>query len=166
MKKQKESHIIWNRHNPNNKIGKGRYKDVIHHKDENRDNNDIDNLQKMTFGEHASLHHKNKIVTEKTKEKLRGNTNGSGNKGRIFSKEHKKKISIGLKGRVLSEEHKNKLRLIQKGRKHLKETKTKISAANKGMKHPMYGKKHSEETKRKMCLAWKIRKKNVNQKKS
>ena len=53
---------------------------------------------------------------------------------KIFSEEHRRKLSIASKGNQTF-----------KGKKHSEETKMKISKANKG-------KKHSEETKRKMSL--------------
>jgi len=56
MRPQEKSHKVWNKHNSYDKIKRGNYKNVIHHKDENRENNDISNLQKMTHGEHSRLH--------------------------------------------------------------------------------------------------------------
>lgn len=44
---------------------------IIHHKDENRLNNDIDNLELMSREKHVRLHHKGKIVSKETGDKLR-----------------------------------------------------------------------------------------------
>ena len=43
----------------------------IHHIDKDKTNNDIDNLMPISHSEHASLHHKGKILSDKTKQKLR-----------------------------------------------------------------------------------------------
>jgi hypothetical protein len=122
VKNTKKAHEVWNKHNPNNKIKGGKYKDVIHHIDRNRDNNDINNLQKMTHGEHARLH----------------NTGNTYRKGIKISEEQKKKISEANKGNTFwlgrkhSEESKIKIGLASKGRKHSEETKKKISEAKRG----------------------------------
>jgi len=42
--------------------------ECIHHIDKNPLNNNLNNLQKMTNSEHISLHHKDKIVSEKSKQ--------------------------------------------------------------------------------------------------
>ncbi|MDP8268190.1 MAG: DNA polymerase [Candidatus Tenebribacter davisii] len=52
---------------------------VMHHKDENRLNNDLRNLEIMSISDHVSLHHK-------------------GKRRRPLSKEHKEKISKAIKG--------------------------------------------------------------------
>ena len=50
-------HKVWNKHNPDNIIVK--YDgNVVHHKDGDSMNNDVSNLEKMTKGEHNTLHHK------------------------------------------------------------------------------------------------------------
>ena len=43
---------------------------VIHHKDHNPKNNNINNLQLMTAEEHLSHHHKDKYVEDDVKEKI------------------------------------------------------------------------------------------------
>ena len=50
--------------------------------------------------------------------------------GKIFSEEHKAKLSESLRGRALSEEHKAKISESHKGKCHSEETKAKISGAN------------------------------------
>lgn len=42
--------------------------EVVHHKDGNRSNNDLDNLQLMTRAEHASLHAKENLSKRKRKQ--------------------------------------------------------------------------------------------------
>ncbi|NMJ86920.1 MAG: CRISPR-associated endonuclease Cas1, partial [Thaumarchaeota archaeon] len=73
------------------------------------------------------------------------------NKGRIFSEEHKRKISEAGKGKKLSEEHRRKIGEASKRRvrePHSEEVKRKISEA-------MKGRTFSEESKRKMSEAQK-----------
>jgi len=111
-------HKIWNKHNPDDPIVRGDGY-VIHHKDENPKNNNIDNLQKMTRGAHHSLHN-------------------SGENHPMYGKRHtkkvRKKISEAISGRTLSEIHKKKLSEAKKGekhpmygRKHTKESRKKMS---------------------------------------
>lgn len=66
---------------------------IVHHKDGNKLNNCILNLQLMGFGEHTSFHNI-------------GNNNMFGKK---HSEESKKKMSIAQKGKIRSESHKTKL---------------------------------------------------------
>ena len=66
---------------------------IVHHKDENKTNNCILNLQLIRWDAHTSLHNI-------------GNTN---NLGKKHSDESRKKMSIALKGRIHSESHKKKL---------------------------------------------------------
>lgn len=47
------SNIIWDFNNPNDRLGKF---DVVHHIDGNKQNDNIDNLQKLTISEHSTLH--------------------------------------------------------------------------------------------------------------
>jgi len=85
-------------------------KNIVHHIDGNRLNNDISNLQLMSWGEHTRLHHKNKKMPETTKEALRkANTGRSWWKGKHHSEESKKKLSEVQKGRIITDEHKLKL---------------------------------------------------------
>lgn len=107
----KKSHRVWNEHNPNDKIGSGRYEDVIHHKDENPKNNHISNLRKMSFENHIKLH----------------NTGNSHSAGCKRSKELRKRISKLLTGRALSEEHKKRVSESRIGMKFSEEHKKKMS---------------------------------------
>ena len=73
-------------------------------------------------------------------------------KGRVFSEEHKRKISEAKKGKIrppLSEEHKLKLSIAHKGKfkpPRSEETKRKMSESQRG-------KTHSRETRQKMSDA-------------
>lgn len=73
---------------------------------------------------------------------------------KVYTAEHKQKISESNKGRPFSEEHKRKLRKAHKGRPFSEEHRRKISEARKG-KPRFKGKTHSEETKRKISEAHK-----------
>ena len=90
------------------------------------------------------------------------------NKGKVFSEEHKAKLSKSKKGvnhpmygKPLSEEHRTKLSEANKGKVLSDETKAKMSEAKKGEKNPNYGnygKHFSEEHKAKLSEA----KKGIN----
>lgn len=75
----------------------------IHHKDHNKDNNNIDNLELLTKKEHIEIH---KTLDEKTKQKYRENLNKNARPEAIKwhkSKEgkewHKKQFSVSLGNR-------------------------------------------------------------------
>lgn len=80
---------------------------VVHHKDENPKNNDLDNLEMITILEHTILHKTGKKMSEETK----------------------KKLSDALKGRVVPQHVRDKISATEKGRIFSEETKAKISAA-------------------------------------
>lgn len=139
-------HTVWNENNPDNPVTRGM---VIHHKDGKPENDDINNLELMTFSEHRRLH-------------MLGDKNC--NYGKEFSIEHRENLSKSLKivmanngnpmlGKHHSEKTKNKLREILKGKMDSEETKSK-----KKLSH--LGKHHSEETKEKIRLS------NIGQKRS
>ncbi len=82
---------------------------------------------------------------------------GEGSSGCIPSEETRKKLSDGQKGeknhnygKIFSEEHKRKLSEACKGRSHSEETKRKQSEVKIGKNNPNYGKSHSEEHRRKI----------------
>lgn len=126
--------FVWNLYNSENKIRKGDGY-VIHHKDRNRLNDHLYNLEKMLNKEHSSIHSKgNKnclgmIVSRDTKRKISETT-----LGQKKTKEHGDNISKGKKGMISpfygkkhSEESKNKIRLSKEGKKfpNLSESKRK-----------------------------------------
>ena len=79
---------------------------------------------------------------------------GLSNKGRSFSNEHKKKLSISHKKRYLEKGNPN---LGKKRPTRSKEHSIRISMSLKGRTSPMRGKNHSEETKSKQSAAAKNR---------
>lgn len=95
----------------------------INHKDENKTNNNVNNLEWCTVA------YNNNYGT------------------------HNEKISKALKGIKRSEETKRKISLARTGIHLSESTKEKLSEINKGEKHPNYGKKRSPETIEKMKLA-------------
>jgi len=106
----------------------------IHHKDGNKLNNNIDNLEILTKSEHTKLHMA----------------------GRTLSEKHKQKISESGKKRIFSEETKEKMRIAQRKvirKKHSEETKQKMSEAWKKRSHEV-----SEETRQKLREVWVRRK--------
>ena len=105
--------------NPDNIIIKGDG-NVIHHVNENHEDNRIENLQKMTRGRTYNFTSEGKTSLKKHKEKL-----SNVNKGKHLSKETKDKISETIK----SKHPKGML-----GKSHSDKTKEKISKSNKGRK--------------------------------
>jgi hypothetical protein len=74
------------------------------------------------------------VISEETRQKL---------KHKIFTDEHRKKISDTLKGRIMSEEFRKRISEVNKGKVFSEETKRKIGESSKG-------RKHTEESIRKM----------------
>jgi len=94
-------------------------------------------------------------------------------KGRKFSAETRKRMSIAKKGRKLSDEHKRRIGDANKGKHLSEETKSRISKTSKGRllseehrknlslscrgrfcgrNHPLFGKHHSVETRKRIGL--------------
>jgi len=119
----------------------------------------------------------NKDISKETREKISKSLTGKYSKeshpnfGKLFTEEHKNKLSEKRKLRVITEETKDKISKSQKGKVvsfktkekisntlkfHLvsSETREKISIKNKDYlknnKHPFLNKKHSEESKIRM----------------
>lgn len=114
---------------------------VIHHKNGNKQDNCILNLQLMDGKEHLSLHNKGenhpmygKIISEEHKKKL-----SKAHAGKTLSESHKKKISESQKGKSHTLETRMKLSNIRAGKKLSEETKKKIGEAQKGEKHYRWG---------------------------
>ncbi len=108
-------------------------KEIVHHKDKNPSNNNIENLQIVSSLEHGRIHHLGNTYTL----------------GRKHTKEAKLKISKGLLGRTFSEETKQKIRNSNKGQKRSEETRQRISEGRIGLKD-------TEQTKRNKSKAAKI----------
>ena len=74
---------------------------------------------------------------------------------RVFSEEHRRKLSEKAKGRVFSEEHKRNLSIARqgvpqrRGWHHTPETCARMSASRKGYKNAL-GYKHTAEARRKI----------------
>lgn len=60
-------------------------KEIVHHKDENKKNNNIDNLEVMTLSEHTSKHMTGRRPSKETIEKLRNTPRQRGSQ-RKFAK--------------------------------------------------------------------------------
>lgn len=82
-------------------------KKYVHHKDGNKLNNSVDNLQWVTREEHAAIHSDKSsriyIFTEETRRKMSESA-----MGKVISPETRKKISEANKGRRQTDEHKRK----------------------------------------------------------
>lgn len=59
--------------------------EVVHHKDGNKRNNDLSNLEVMSLSEHAREHNKNRIVSEETREKFSKASYGRKSTSRKFN---------------------------------------------------------------------------------
>jgi hypothetical protein len=138
-REQPMSHVVWNYHNPDDRIerGKGQHNAIIHHEDENRNNNHISNLQKMPNNEHSRMHHKGK---KKSKEHIK--KVAKANTGKKRSKEVRRNNSLAQIGNLnasgkRTEEFKKKMSIAAKGNTNAKghiltkEARRKISIANK-----------------------------------
>jgi group I intron endonuclease len=109
---------------------------------------------------------KGKTFSEETRRKM-----SVAKKGKTFSEEHRRKLSEVNKGRTLSEETRRKMSVAKKEKSRglfSEEHKRKMSEAHKGHTHSketkqkmsqsLKGRVFSEETKRKLREAWKRRK--------
>lgn len=114
-------------------------KEIVHHKDNNPSNNNIQNLQVVSGLEHRRIH-------------LTGNSNVLGFK---HSKESKLKMSKAKLGHVTTKETRRKISEANKGQVRSEEMRKRMSESRKGLKN-------SEQTKRNKSnsakIAWKKRK--------
>lgn len=126
-----KSHVIWNKNHPDNKVKKG---EVIHHKDDNHDNDEPSNQQKMIHGKHNRLH-------------MMGNKKALGHRYKA-TKETKKKMSLAARGRKHTKETKRKISEANKGNKH-----------RLGMKHTEKTKRKMRVA---QTIAWRKRKNAIS----
>ena len=110
----------------------------IHHIDGNRKNNDINNLVAISIKDHYEIHLKkgDYLAAHIINKRIKNSTEYIGWKHRESTK---KKISIKNKGRKFSEDHKKNMSLCRLGRKrnpHSEETKEKIRQSKLGDKNP------------------------------
>lgn len=120
-------HKIWNENNPNDPIllNDG---NVIHHKDGNRKNNNINNLQKMAKSDHNTFHHKGckNYFYGKDKKGIKnpmyGRNHTMDTKNRISKTRIQKQLSKGknnpMYGKKLSKEKRKQLSESMKGENH------------------------------------------------
>jgi len=93
----------------------------------------------------------NKLIYYKTCSICSGKKASKKLKGRIFSDNHKNKISKALTGRKLSKEHIEKLKAHNKRKANNLNIYNPFRYRNNaGENNSMYGKKHTEETKKKI----------------
>lgn len=97
---------------------------IIHHKNGCRTDNNINNLEMMTWEDHTRLHAQNR--SEETLNKIR-----EANIGKTHSKETRLKLRKANLGRKHTEKTKRKISQYRKGQKHTEETRRKISESHK-----------------------------------
>jgi hypothetical protein len=155
-----KSHKIWNENHPDNPIKKGDGY-LIHHKDGDHNNDDPDNHQKMTRGEHQALHATGVIFTKQRRNKIALSRIGKSSWNKGLSKETDPRIIYtgGFSGKTHSKKTKLRMTKARIGKIQSKETRQKRKETMLGKN---LGKLHSEATKAKMRksqrLAWKRRK--------
>lgn len=148
MRKQRLAYVyheIWNKHHPDDLklLGDGF---VIHHKDENPENNDIENLQKMPRGEHQRLHVLEKWAEDDHRRKMSECHQGEKNHfyGRTHSDETKQRLSNMKRGEYVGEKN------PMWAKKHSDVTREKMSKAQSGENNPNFGKKCTESLRKKL----------------
>lgn len=147
------SWVIWNLYNPDKKIKHGDGT-VIHHKDGDTLNDNKDNLDRLLFSDHSSLHRRNVPLTQQCKNlksismKKFHKENPDYNKNNPwFGKKGKDSAHYG---KIVSFETKQKLSEKLKERKFSIETLKRMSEAKQGEKNNRWGVKLSQEVKDKI----------------
>jgi len=99
---------------------------MIHHKDHDHDNNDIENLQVTHYGCHTRHHWTGKQHTDETKSKLAVHR-----VGKPLSDETKAKMSAATKGKSKSEETRRRMSEAAKNRspEHLRKIREGLQRA-------------------------------------
>lgn len=124
------SHLVWNTYNPNDRITKNSGY-IVHHINEDKLDDRIENLQKMLNGDHTRLHWTGKKHSEKSR-KLQSTAKSGKNHysyGQSKPEWVKKKISESQKGRIIP-----------------KDVRIKISNTLKSKDNSWRGKKHKEDS--------------------
>lgn len=101
----------------------------VHHKNEDKSDNRVDNLEWLTPKEHFGTRH-HRFHTEAAKKKISAALTGY-----KHSLETRKKISESQIGRRHTDETRAKISAFQKGRPTPPETRKKISESHMGLKH-------------------------------
>lgn len=142
------SHIVWNYYHPEDPWEKGY---VIHHKDRNSLNDNIDNLEKLTDSKHKSLHvlGVNNFWYGKDRSGEKNPMYGadrSGSNNPMFGKDRSGEKSP-MFGKHHSAESNEKNRQAHLG---LLVGERNGMYGKKGINNPNYGRKHTEEELQKM----------------
>jgi hypothetical protein len=63
----RRSHLVWNQHNPSDQVRPG---EIVHHRNEDKSDDRIENLEKMTQSEHCRLHFSGKPKSPEHRAKI------------------------------------------------------------------------------------------------
>lgn len=118
---------------------------IVHHVDENRDNDGVSNLVPCHMSCHTSHHRKGKPLSKEHRENI-GKANKGKLKGRTLSPEHREKMSKARRERIYSNGG------GMTGHQHTEESRAKMSLALRGNQRAR-GKTLSAETRAKMSEA-------------
>ena len=118
--------------------------EIVHHINEDKMDDSIENLQLMSAAEHTRVHQLGKKASKETRAKM-----SSAAKGKIVTEITRKKLSISSKRWSNSPEAKQQMSKLHKGKIISLETREKMRQAR-------LGKTRSEEEKRKTSESLKI----------